>query len=169
MRYESRKSVYAPLPILPLLVVVFGTALVVVLGTALVRAEAKPGEEPTPAETVTATATATVTKKPKPPRTVTATVTVRAAPTRASRDLGRQPSPAQWAALRRCESTDRPGAVSENGLYHGLYQFDIGTWRGVGGTGLPSKASRAEQDHRAALLYADRGAQPWPRCGRYLP
>lgn len=118
--------------------------------------------------TVTAapTATPTVTETvPGPIRTVT-----RAARSaeRASPSGKRGPTEKQWAALRHCESTDRPGNVSGNGLYHGLYQFDLQTWKSVGGTGLPSQASRAEQDKRAQMLYDSRGAQPWPICGKHL-
>ena len=35
----------------------------------------------------------------------------------------------------------------------------------VGGSGNPAEASEAEQDYRAALLYARAGASPWPVCG----
>ena len=35
----------------------------------------------------------------------------------------------------------------------------------VGGTGDPAAASEAEQDARAAMLYAQAGASPWPVCG----
>jgi hypothetical protein len=52
--------------------------------------------------------------------------------------------------------------------YYGLYQFNKRTWRGVGGKGMPHKASRAEQTKRAQKLYVKRGAQPWPHCGRRL-
>ena len=72
-----------------------------------------------------------------------------------------------WAALAHCESSGNPRAVNPAG-YYGLYQFNTGTWGTVGGTGLPSEASAAEQTYRAKLLYASRGAQPWPHCGRYL-
>jgi len=72
-----------------------------------------------------------------------------------------------WRALRDCESsnnyTDRDSAT-----YRGAYQFDLETWQSVGGTGDPADASPAEQDHRAQLLYAVRGRQPWPVCGRWL-
>jgi len=40
------------------------------------------------------------------------------------------------------------------------YQFNLGTWRGVGGTGLPSDASPAEQDMRAQMLYNQTRLQP---------
>lgn len=70
-----------------------------------------------------------------------------------------------WAALAQCESGGNPNIVSANGLYHGLYQFNVQTWQSVGGSGLPSQASAAEQLKRAEILYASRGAQPWPTCG----
>ncbi len=70
-----------------------------------------------------------------------------------------------WHALALCESSDNPNAVSTTGRFRGLYQFDLGTWRGVGGSGDPARASRAEQTFRAQLLYMARGVQPWPECG----
>lgn len=70
-----------------------------------------------------------------------------------------------WAALAQCESSGDPRAVSPSGRYEGLYQFDLGTWRSVGGTGHPKNATPAEQTKRARLLYADRGRSPWPVCG----
>jgi uncharacterized protein YabE (DUF348 family) len=73
-----------------------------------------------------------------------------------------------WAALARCESGGRVDAVSANGLYYGLYQFSLGTWRAVGGSGLPSQASAAEQTARAQALFTRSGAGQWPVCGRYL-
>ena len=73
-----------------------------------------------------------------------------------------------WGALAACESGGDASIVSANGLYHGLYQFDVQTWRSVGGSGLPSQASAAEQTQRAQTLYAQRGAQPWPVCGARL-
>lgn len=73
-----------------------------------------------------------------------------------------------WAALAQCESGGDPTAVSRSGRYHGLYQFDQRTWESVGGTGRPSEASPDEQRRRAILLYEQRGAQPWPTCGRRL-
>ena len=73
-----------------------------------------------------------------------------------------------WAALARCESGGNPRAVSGNGLYYGLYQFSIGTWQSVGGSGRPSDASSSEQTSRAQILYSRAGRSPWPHCGRYL-
>ncbi|ONI68350.1 transglycosylase [Kribbella sp. ALI-6-A] len=75
---------------------------------------------------------------------------------------------AAWRKVAQCESGGNPRAVNPTGKYHGLFQFDRQTWRSVGGTGTPSKASAAEQLMRAKKLYAQRGASPWPVCGRFL-
>ena len=73
-----------------------------------------------------------------------------------------------WAALAACESGGNPSAVSSTGKYHGLYQFSVGTWQAVGGTGLPSDASAEEQTARAKMLYNRSGAGQWPHCGKNL-
>jgi uncharacterized protein YabE (DUF348 family) len=73
-----------------------------------------------------------------------------------------------WAALASCESGGNPRSVSGGGLYRGLYQFSIGSWRGVGGAGDPINASASEQTYRAQLLYARSGRAAWPVCGQYL-
>jgi peptidoglycan hydrolase CwlO-like protein len=68
-------------------------------------------------------------------------------------------------AIAQCESGGNPRAVSPDGQYRGKYQFSPGTWQAVGGSGDPAAASEAEQDRRAAMLYAQQGASPWPICG----
>jgi uncharacterized protein YabE (DUF348 family) len=92
--------------------------------------------------------------------------------------IGSKPKPApkvyptkadglNWAALARCESGGRPNAV--HAPFYGMYQFRIGTWRAVGGTGLPSDASASEQTYRAQLLYErSNWRTQWPTCGHYL-
>lgn len=77
----------------------------------------------------------------------------------------RAPAGGTLAAIRACESGGNYATNTGNG-YYGAYQFDLATWRSVGGSGLPSSASPAEQDRRAAILYQRRGAAPWPLCGR---
>jgi len=67
-------------------------------------------------------------------------------------------------SIAACESGGDPGAVNAAG-YYGKYQFDIGTWQSVGGSGNPAEAPESEQDYRAALLYSRAGASPWPVCG----
>jgi len=74
----------------------------------------------------------------------------------------------KWEALRFCESTHDYQAISPSGLYRGAYQFDRPTWETVGGSGDPAMAPPEEQDARARELYARRGPQPWPVCGRFL-
>ncbi|MFF1509198.1 ubiquitin-like domain-containing protein [Streptomyces sp. NPDC058326] len=73
-----------------------------------------------------------------------------------------------WGALAACESGGRPNAVDPSGTYGGLYQFDPGTWRSLGGSGTAQDAPAAEQTFRAKKLYVQRGASPWPHCGRRL-
>ncbi|MFD3529997.1 ubiquitin-like domain-containing protein [Streptomyces sp. NPDC058664] len=73
-----------------------------------------------------------------------------------------------WGALAACESGGRPNAVDPSGTYGGLYQFDPGTWRSLGGSGTAQNAPAAEQTFRAKKLYMQRGASPWPHCGRRL-
>ena len=77
---------------------------------------------------------------------------------------GAAPAARDWQRLRTCESGGRYGIVATNGHY-GAYQFDLSTWQSVGGTGLPSDASPAEQDYRALYLYRMRGWQPWACAG----
>ncbi|WP_411106954.1 ubiquitin-like domain-containing protein [Streptomyces sp. cmx-4-9] len=73
-----------------------------------------------------------------------------------------------WAALAHCESGGRPSATDASGTYGGLYQFDVRTWQALGGSGRPQDAPGAEQTYRAKKLYVQRGASPWPHCGRRL-
>jgi hypothetical protein len=75
------------------------------------------------------------------------------------------PTPPVLHAIAACESGANPATDTGNGFY-GKYQFTAQTWASVGGTGNPANASEAEQDHRAAVLYAREGASPWPMCGR---
>jgi hypothetical protein len=76
------------------------------------------------------------------------------------------PTSSNWAKLRNCESGGNYRIVAVNGHY-GAYQFDLATWRSVGGTGKPSAATPAEQNFRALYLYRMRGWQPWT-CARML-
>jgi hypothetical protein len=79
----------------------------------------------------------------------------------------RAPVGGTLAAIRACETRGQPNPYTTNtgNGFYGSYQFDLPTWQSVGGTGLPSNASPAEQDKRAAILYSQRGSSPWPVCG----
>lgn len=72
-----------------------------------------------------------------------------------------------WSKVAQCESGGNPRAVNPAG-YYGLFQFDKQTWRSVGGSGNPAQASAGEQLARAKKLHSQRGASPWPVCGRHL-
>jgi soluble lytic murein transglycosylase-like protein len=74
-------------------------------------------------------------------------------------------TPGHLQAIAACESGGNPQAIGGGGAYRGKYQFDYQTWASVGGSGDPAAASEAEQDRRAAMLYARSGSSPWPTCG----
>ena len=85
------------------------------------------------------------------------------------------PSPEAWAALRDCESNGNYAITNPSGKYRGAYQFDRSTWNSVASRHDPSlvgadpaAASPADQDAMASALYIERGARPWPHCGRHL-
>lgn len=87
--------------------------------------------------------------------------------------VGTKPLPSSasglnWGALANCESGGNPQSVDASGTYYGLYQFSVSTWDSLGGTGLPSQASPAEQTSLAELLYERSGAGQWPVCGHFL-
>ena len=70
---------------------------------------------------------------------------------------------AMWDRIAKCESTNRWNINTGNGYYGGL-QFNLATWRSVGGTDFaayPHQATREEQITVANRLYAKRGTQPW--------
>ena len=69
-------------------------------------------------------------------------------------------------SIAQCESGGNPQAIGGGGQYRGKYQFTRETWAAVGGTGDPAAAPEAEQDRRAAALYAQSGASQWPVCGQ---
>jgi hypothetical protein len=68
--------------------------------------------------------------------------------------------------IAKCESGGDPTAVSSDGRYRGKWQFTRSTWRQLGGTGDPAKASEALQDKLAMKLYRREGTDPWPACGK---
>lgn len=72
--------------------------------------------------------------------------------------------PAVLKRIAQCESGGNPRAVSRDGRYRGKFQFDMATWRSLGGKGDPAKAAEAEQDRLALKLYRQRGTAPWANC-----
>jgi hypothetical protein len=71
-----------------------------------------------------------------------------------------------WAAVAQCESGGDPSY--NDGQFYGLYNFDRATWQSLGYSGTADQYSAATQTEAAKRLYAERGAQPWPVCGKYL-
>lgn len=65
--------------------------------------------------------------------------------------------------LAWCESTGRWHANTGNGFYGGL-QFTLGSWRAVGGKGMPHHATRTEQMYRGVRLLKVQGPGAWPGC-----
>jgi hypothetical protein len=84
---------------------------------------------------------------------------------RAERTAPKVSTPGHLQAIAACESGGEPSTDTGNGFY-GKYQFTQSTWEAVGGSGNPAAAPEAEQDRRAAALYAQQGSSPWPVCGR---
>ena len=74
-----------------------------------------------------------------------------------------QPYNAKLVRMARCESTSRWHLNTGNGFYGGL-QFDLSTWKSVGGRGYPHWNTVLEQKYRAVKLIKRRGYGPWPRC-----
>lgn len=72
--------------------------------------------------------------------------------------------PSELQQIAACESGGDPQAVGGGGAYRGKYQFSPSTWQAVGGSGDPAAAPEAEQDRRAAMLYARSGPSQWPNC-----
>lgn len=68
-----------------------------------------------------------------------------------------------WDQIAACESGGNWHINTGNGFYGGL-QFTLSSWQAVGGSGLPSNASRGEQIARAKILQARQGWGAWPVC-----
>lgn len=72
-----------------------------------------------------------------------------------------------WDQLALCESGGNWAINTGNGFYGGI-QFTLATWQGLGGTGLPSQASREEQIAKGEMLLARSGWGQWPACSARL-
>jgi resuscitation-promoting factor RpfB len=82
--------------------------------------------------------------------------------------VGTQEPYGVWDRLAGCESGGNWHINTGNGYYGGL-QFNLGTWHGYGGTGLPSQHSREEQIRIATKLRnASGGYGAWPACAHSL-
>ena len=74
---------------------------------------------------------------------------------------------ASWDRLAGCETGGTMNwAINTGNGYYGGLQFSLGSWQSVGGTGLPSDASRETQIAMGQRLYNSGGWQHWPACTR---
>jgi hypothetical protein len=87
-----------------------------------------------------------------------------AAPSSSSGSSRRVRLPAVLKRIAQCESGGNPRAVSRDGRYRGKFQFDMATWRSLGGKGDPAAAPESVQDRLALKLYRQRGTAPWANC-----
>jgi uncharacterized protein YabE (DUF348 family) len=70
-----------------------------------------------------------------------------------------------WDQIAQCESGGNWAANTGNGYYGGL-QFNPGTWRSYGGSGMPHENSREQQIAVAERVRAAEGGYgAWPHCG----
>jgi len=74
---------------------------------------------------------------------------------------------ATWDALAQCESGGNWSINTGNGFYGGL-QFTQQSWNGVGMSGSPATASRAQQIEAGERLLAIQGWGAWPACSAKL-
>lgn len=72
-----------------------------------------------------------------------------------------------WDRLAQCEAGGNWSINTGNGYYGGL-QFNLSSWQAVGGSGLPSDASREEQIMRGQMLQSRQGWGAWPACSAKL-
>lgn len=74
---------------------------------------------------------------------------------------------ATWDALAQCESGGNWSINTGNGFYGGL-QFTQQSWNGVGMSGSPVNATRAQQIEAGERLLAIQGWGAWPACSAKL-
>lgn len=77
--------------------------------------------------------------------------------------------PSDYRKIAVCESSLNPQAVNRTGKYRGLFQFDNRSWKWVGGSGDPARASVREQYKRAQMLVAKQGFhRAFPQCSKIM-
>lgn len=119
--------------------------------------------KPTPTPTPTPTPSVTPT-----PKTVKPTPTKIILPTSTPTPDPKSPdNPEIWEKIADCETHGNWSADTGNGYFGGL-QFSQGAWNSVGGSGLPSSASKDEQIRRGKMLQNLRGWGVWGVCAKAL-
>jgi hypothetical protein len=121
---------------------------------------------------VRVTTTTTTTLPPTTTTTAPPTTTTTTTPPMTVPDVGSLPGSGQpgdpnldasWDQLAGCESGGRWDLNSGNTYYGGI-QFSLSTWRGLGGTGLPSDHPREVQIAMGKKLWTTSGWHAWPGC-----
>jgi hypothetical protein len=72
----------------------------------------------------------------------------------------------RWSGVARCESGGNWSIATGNGYYGGL-QFNLGTWRAYGGSGMPNQRPAWYQASVAERVRTQSGLHHWPHCGAY--
>lgn len=129
-----------------------------------------PGDKiriPRPDEKLTTRPLPTPTPAIAPASTPTSVPVVRSAAPRPIAQAAPVASSSIWDRLAACEAGGNWAINTGNGYYGGL-QFSLSSWQAVGGSGLPSNASREEQIQRGEMLLARQGWGAWPACAAKL-
>lgn len=123
------------------------------------KLETRPMSQPVAAAPAAAPVQPAATPAPAPQATAPVRSTPRTAPVQAAPVA----SGSVWDQLAACESGGNWSINTGNGYYGGI-QFSLSSWQAVGGSGLPSDASREEQIQRGEALKAIQGWGAWPAC-----
>lgn len=127
-----------------------------------------PTTSPAPSTSSTAPATTSTSTTTSTTTTVTTVMQAEPAPVVSPQRAADGPGLGSdlLACIRSYEQGEDGYRTDTGNGYYGAYQFDLQTWRSVGGSGNPAHASPAEQDARALALHESRGLAPWPTPSR---
>lgn len=74
-----------------------------------------------------------------------------------------------WYSLFGCETGYTYNAhINTGNGYYGAFQFSLGTWQSVGGSGYPHEHSYETQRAFAIKLQQRSGWGQWPKCSKQL-
>lgn len=90
------------------------------------------------------------------------------APATSSKAAAPAPSGDVWHRLAMCETGGKMDNPNTGNGYYGYFQFSLGTWQSVGGSGYPHEHSYGTQLAFAQKLQARSGWGQWPACSAKL-
>ena len=73
-----------------------------------------------------------------------------------------------WHRLAMCETGGKMNNPNTGNGYYGFFQFDLSTWRSVGGPGYPHEHPYEVQRAYAQELQRRSGWGRWPKCSQVL-